>query len=331
MFDDFIDFEFCPSEQRAKALNHRMQRELGESLKHICDQTRETYTYDESGMTRLINELIGGKSVSPGTFGRYYELVNAINEEDTTRVETLFSELVAAPFLTDGTEIVSLGDERLGAESDKYLKIWEEDQVSGVMFERPTPELVIAFEGRLQGGMALLKREIPELYAEIFTIVRQVIIVGCDETLEYQFDGGSHYQLWGALFLNGHFHPDDIAVAEVLSHESAHSLLFGFCIDEPLTLNDDDELFASPLRADKRPMDGIYHATFVSARMHWAMSKLAQSSTLTDSDRARASEAAATDLKNFNAGYGVIAEHARLTDTGERIMAAAKAHIDAYC
>lgn len=78
-------------------------------------------------------------------------------------------------------------------------------------------------------------------------------------------------------------------------------------------------------------MDGIYHATFVSARMHWAMSKLAQSPTLTASQRARALDSATTDLKNFNAGYGVIVEHAQLTETGKSLMAAAKAHIDANC
>ena len=34
-------------------------------------------------------------------------------------------------------------------------------------------------------------------------------------------------------------------------------------IDELFVLNPDWERFPSPLREDPRPMDGIYHATFV--------------------------------------------------------------------
>jgi HEXXH motif-containing protein len=47
-------------------------------------------------------------------------------------------------------------------------------------------------------------------------------------------------------------------VAEVLTHEAGHSLLFGLTVDEPLVLNLDDVLYPSPLREDPRPMDDIY-------------------------------------------------------------------------
>jgi HEXXH motif-containing protein len=109
-------------------------------------------------------------------------------------------------------------------------------------------------------------------------------------------------------------------VCEVLAHESAHSLLFGFTVDEALQDNPDEELYASPLRVDPRPMDGIYHATFVSARMHWAMTRLAESGLLTEEQREKAYAAAASDLTNFDAGYGVVAAHGVLTDTGAALM-----------
>ncbi|MCA1480748.1 ATP-binding cassette domain-containing protein, partial [Bradyrhizobium sp. NBAIM08] len=55
-------------------------------------------------------------------------------------------------------------------------------------------------------------------------------------------------------------------------------------------------------------MDGIFHASFVSARMHWAMSRLANSETLTPEQRERARAAAESDRRNFAAGHGVVAE-----------------------
>ena len=115
---------------------------------------------------------------------------------------------------------------------------------------------------------------------------------------------------------------------EVIAHESAHSLLFGFCTDEPLVENRGDELYTSPLRPDPRPMDGIYHATFVSARMHLAMSRLAESGMLDQESRDAAIRAAASDAANFEAGYAVVRDHGRLTRTGRALMDSARAYMD---
>ena len=38
-------------------------------------------------------------------------------------------------------------------------------------------------------------------------------------------------------------------------------------LDEPLVQNAPDESYHSPLRADDRPMDGVFHATLVCARL----------------------------------------------------------------
>ena len=75
-------------------------------------------------------------------------------------------------------------------------------------------------------------------------------------------------------------------------------------------------------------MDGIYHATFVSARMHWAMTRLARDADLSAQDRERALAAAAADAVNFASGHGVVAEHGQLTALGEGLMAGAKAYMD---
>jgi HEXXH motif-containing protein len=54
-----------------------------------------------------------------------------------------------------------------------------------------------------------------------------------------------------------------------LTHEAAHSLLLGYTLGAPLVESDPAERFSSPLREDLRPMDGIVHATYVLARMHY--------------------------------------------------------------
>ena len=93
--------------------------------------------------------------------------------------------------------------------------------------------------------------------------------------------------------------------------------------------NPDDRLYPSPLRADPRPMDGIYHATYVSARLCWAMRRLSEESGLDSETRMAAKTAAEADMRNFAAGHAVVVEHADLTETGQALMVEAEAYMRA--
>ena len=169
---------------------------------------------------------------------------------------------------------------------------------------------------------------LPDLHAEITGIVREIILLREPHGDERQFHGASHYQFWGLLLLNPKHHRTPLDVVEVLAHEASHSLLFGLTIDEPLVLNSDTDLYPSPLRQDNRPMDGIYHATYVSARMCMAMETLAASNKISKEDRTKAQNAAAIDRKNYEAGLGVVLEHGRLSQTGRQILEHAREWMD---
>jgi HEXXH motif-containing protein len=130
--------------------------------------------------------------------------------------------------------------------------------------------------------------------------------------------------LWGALFLNPARPKSDIELIESLAHESAHSLLFGFAIDDALVENPDDERFESPLRDDPRPMDGIFHATFVSARMHYAMATMAASGLLSEEEAALARAAMERDRRAFYDGLATVDAKGRLTRRGKGLIAGAR-------
>lgn len=183
------------------------------------------------------------------------------------------------------------------------------------------------FVDRFDRGMALLRRAAPELASEVDAIVHEVVPVVGDLSKPMQIDGGSHYQLWGALFLNTQFHPTDEAMVEVIAHESAHSLLFGFCSHEPLTRNDDAARNSSPLRPDPRPMDGIHHATFVSARMYWVTDRMLEAGVIDPERRDAVRAARDLDKHNFAAGLSVVRQHADLTNLGREIMGGAELYM----
>lgn len=111
----------------------------------------------------------------------------------------------------------------------------------------------------------------PALRDEIAIISPEVVLARSGEAEGGGFDGVSSFCLWGCMVLNTGTHHDSWDYFCGLMHESAHNLLFALARNEPLVLNPIEALFDSPLRDEPRPMDGIFHAAFVSAREVYAL------------------------------------------------------------
>ncbi|HVV00752.1 MAG TPA: HEXXH motif-containing putative peptide modification protein, partial [Verrucomicrobiae bacterium] len=82
-------------------------------------------------------------------------------------------------------------------------------------------------------------------------------------------------------------------------------------------------------RLDPRPMDGIYHATFVTARMHRAVQSLARSGILSADQQAAAEREISENARLFAAGIETVDKFARLTPLGREVMDGAKAYMSA--
>lgn len=325
---DAVHFGFEPDAERARQLDRAMHRELAASLEHVAERCGAHAALADLPVEALLERLRAGLPHSPVLFGQYYDLVLLLLDGDIERAEALLRRFCREEPVRPGQQVGVLGPSGASERNRLYLEKMAAGMSEGLTLHAPPESVAETFVERYREGVALLQQAAPELAAEVEALVRDVVGVvgGPDDTGEFQ--GGSHYQLWGALFLNAYLHTTRIAMAEVIAHESAHSLLFGFCTHEPLVWNDDAELYPSPLRADPRPMDGIYHATFVSARMHWAMARLVASGLLSEEEVVMAREAMTEDAAHFRAGHEVVTAHGRLSDHGAQLMAGACAYMD---
>jgi HEXXH motif-containing protein len=96
---------------------------------------------------------------------------------------------------------------------------------------------------------------------------------------------------------------------------------------KPLVTNKADELYTSPIRRDLRPMDGVVHATFVLARMHYAGLRLLESSLLTYEEDQVAREEQERHMHYYARGAAVIEAHARWTEAGEAALNSARTYM----
>jgi hypothetical protein len=272
-----------------------------------------------------------GAIYPPSTFGLYYELAFALLNQNESEAKSLISELaIEKPCNLEELSIVGLGQVS-PKNLIRYQKLMNSDPQTNILITPLNPDKEKAAITSLKSSLNRFKVLIPEMYAEFLLLVKEIVLVGSDkEHSEFKFDGGSCYMLWGGLFINAENERNDITMIEALVHESSHSLLFSYSIDEPLVRNEDDELFSSPLREDLRPMDGIYHATFVSARMHWAMDALIQSGHLNSDEILIAQNAKDVNCENFFNGYDTVKAHADLTETGKKVMASASDYMKQF-
>ena len=187
----------------------------------------------------------------------------------------------------------------------------------------------IAIIDSLRASLDLLRAHAPVTYGEMETLVSEIVPVHGKVHDDLEFDGASSLRRWGTVLINMARNRSRVALAETLVHEAAHGTLFAMSPVEFYVLNPAEERFSSPLRLDPRPLDGIYHATFVLARMHVAMRELVASPDLDQDARAQAMALARHSRANFQEGYDVLAAHADYTPTGRAIMEDTHAYMQA--
>ncbi len=278
------------------------------------------------GLARLIAS-VRAAPVAPQIFALYTDIVHAIRVDDHAAVEALL-EALADPALAAGPR------SRIGTLTDAFLGAGMAERYLGILADDPETPLGLsaASDEEMQRGIALvaaaqelLRRAAPALAGEIDVLARQIVLVS-KAPGPLIFQGASTFYLWGCVFLNPAMFPSRIQMAEALTHETAHLLLFGMTGGNPLVENPDAERYASPLRPDPRPMEGIAHATYVLARMMLCLDLLAEADDLDAAERSSLAEARAQNARLHQDGLRTTLQHARFTATGKSIFDDSRLH-----
>lgn len=257
----------------------------------------------------------------------YFDLLGSVLKDDVAGALAAYGDLARAAKAAPAAGIVAWGD--LDADRrDLVARHVNGDPSTRVLLSAPSSASVAAGKAAIGAGLDLFDACAPEIAAEIRATVREIVLVSGSVNEGDGFDGATAFSLWGALLLNADEHATRIEAVDGLSHETAHAVLLGRSLGHPFVENPEGERHASPLRAEARPLDGIFHATFVSARMHYAHSRVLGSGALTEAERA-ASQARLEECREaFLAGSRTLRSHARLTGLGDAHLSAATLYME---
>jgi len=321
-------FRFAPDPDQARQLRRRIHVDLGDSLAHVCERASSEIAFDTETIGTLISRLREGRRHPPAAFGCYFDLVQAVLTDRRHQAEAIFAALATLEPAPREIRILPLDDPAIARHGDLYQRKMDTDPQDPFAMIAPAPQAAAAFAERIRDAIKLLEQAVPALAGEIGELISELVLA-VPPSPRFTFDGGSPHMLWGAAILNIDAHPTRVDLAAAVAHEASHVLLFAMSTDEPLVSDPDNGRYLSPLRTDPRPIDGIYHATFVAARLNWLMRQLGGCDLLSPAEQGVAKAAAQAYASRFEAGDAMIAEHGRPSQTGRTILDIARAHMQA--
>ncbi len=301
-------------------------RRLAESFDYIAT---EAGSEDARHKLQLVAECLRGLCVVPPQLGcLYLQIVEAVecgDEATTGRLAVQLFELLSRPWKL---EVARYGRDELGGFYQGFNDVlFDESYGPQPIAEPPEPEWIQA-KGHFERGLELVRVAAPNFHSEIEAFWSRIYVgVANPDSGRAKFGGVTSLVLWGGTFANAAHYDSEIKAAEFLVHEVTHTLLFAAACDEPLVLNPPDDLFPSPLRKDLRPMDGIFHATLVCARVAEFYSVLRGSDAVpqvADETLVRFQQA---NAEKFRRGWATIWEFGQISPLGQDLLEQAKAFV----
>jgi hypothetical protein len=322
--DDAALVAFPPDGSRAVFLHLRMIERLAQSVEEIVRGCSSHLVFEES-VARLPQRIRASSRVAPELYCIYFDLLQAVRRDDLDASARLLSEMdtrMDAPLPSFYSRWGALPE----STSRRYLTYVNADPTTKVNFNALSSSEFDKVRRLADDAFGVLERAEPEIGAEIRSLVTEIVFVS--SVPNESFGGATSFFCWGALFLNANAHRSLVRLISGLTHESAHAYLFSLSLGDGFVTNPDDELHASPLRPDPRPLDGIFHAAYVSARMHYAHSRVIETGALSGSAESEARNALAASRRAFSDGVKTLNDYASLTPLGCRVMDATRSYMN---
>lgn len=274
-------------------------------------------------LDHLVGDVLGQSlpprwSTAPAAHALQDLMRLAAIEGDIDAIRDLYTRHAAVLAKPDSTgqRVLSWGDGMTASETELLQHAFSDDIGLTGQLVPAAPEVA----ERLARDVVRIHRSLTEALplwgAEFAALVREVLLArsGADG-----FAGASAFSGWGAILVNPQRQQDDLTLLMTLIHESSHLKLFIAYLDDEIVLNDPNARYSSPLRREGRPMNGLFHAAFVLARMVCLLTDLRRVGFDGLSD-AQLAATSARLRQQFAEAYAVIATEGQLTERGQAIM-----------
>lgn len=317
---------FRPDARSLDGIRKYLLQRLHVSLHHLVIEAGEGLAPASLTPDRIERLTLGASPFpAPVVFAGHAALLKAAQAGDEAAFRAFAAAFANA--CPEGTTapgdftIQPFDSEILGVESQALLSAAFLDDV-GLMagLRAPEPDLLGESRRVMEAALDTLRRCTPNWHAETAGLVAQILLAVPGEGSAGHFGGASSFDAFGALMFNARTLKDPAHAIMSLVHESAHLRLFLHHLDDAVLLNDSEARYRSPLRHEPRPMEGVFHAAWVSARMVAFARDLARAQDAPDWVPLVMAQAKAARIA-FDDCLPVLHAEGRFTAFGQRLLA----------
>lgn len=171
---------------------------------------------------------------------------------------------------------------------------------------------------KIRTALSEISKYDEDSYNEILEFVDSIYLTKEGNKGDRFMRSGTNFYMWGMMLIYiKESHSISYYIDHII-HECGHTALNVLNGQDQLVMNSSDELFSAPLRKDKRPMIGLFHALFVLNRICDTFKKI-----ISDRNCEYYQEA----VERYNDGisklqetYTTVRNNAKTTHLGETIL-----------
>ncbi|MEI8320722.1 MAG: HEXXH motif-containing putative peptide modification protein [Alphaproteobacteria bacterium] len=263
--------DFYPCPKRADFLVAGLRKKLAGSLSYLLEFASVNHKIEPTKAQSKINQISNAPNVSGYLFALNKKLLDSLQNNDKQTVQEIIDEIATGNYIFSDFSFTNFPTETRQKTWLSEVVCFEENCYPGPV-RCEEDQYQITKKG-LEKAFQVLKDVDPELHGEIFSLASEALI----------FDSkvmrtGSSFDLYGSIYYSQlRPHNDWLKFLEDTVHEAAHLYLFSFVGDDALVLNKFEKLYNIHFRDDKRALVGVYHGTFVLARILYFFDKLIKS------------------------------------------------------
>jgi hypothetical protein len=307
-----------PVPGRALFLRTSFNQSLINSLKYLVDACVEAIPKD---LFFQINEKLNSLNAESKLSGLLSQIntdfFNAIQNKETQRIITISRKLSAGDFQIKNMKYLNLSD------LDDYYSpmvkhtFSQETLAKAIFFPLPSADFQ-QVKDSFQRGFEILQRSFSDFFKESQELISEVLVMNAEG-----LKGGSSFDLFGMIYVSYLYKwKKTTEILDLITHEQAHLYVYLLNKDDPLVLNP-REMYESPLRKEKRPLMGVYHASFVLARICHVLSKALDLNEIPEEEKDYCKELLDYYQKRCKVGLEIIQTHAKMTPLGEGLILSA--------
>ncbi|MBX9621256.1 MAG: hypothetical protein K2X28_04400 [Alphaproteobacteria bacterium] len=314
VFESLVS-EALPIPGRASSLRRDFNLSLIESIQYLIEVCSEVvpaplFTQVQQKMKTIKLDL----KLSSFLSLLHYELFNAAEKNDIKQVNSIIDCLNVEEPYAENLKFLSLSD--LDARYLTSVKtIFSQEINREVQFFPLSSSEFKVMETALQRGLGLYKDAFPGFYEEFEQLIGEILLLKAKGL--YQ---GSSTDLYGMIYKSFFHQWEKVTdVFEFFVHEQSHHYLFIVNKNDPLLLNPRDIHF-SPIRKEKRPLMGIYHANFILSRVCYVLDNALSNNVIPMEERSYCVDFLEKYKECFYEGLKTLETHGQFTSLGKAIL-----------